>query len=166
MLNLIDDKGSALLRTHYRKRLATAAAWLVFILCLAGLAGLAPAYFLGRADLALLKASTENAAAPAAAAALASTTEELNLVASSPSLIEPFIAEAVSAKVPGVSISDFSFSLSPATLQITGISSDRTALVDFVSALEAEPNFSSVDLPVDNLAKDSDIPFTISITLK
>ena len=166
MLNIIDDKGRALLKTHYRKRAVTAVAWMFFVLCLVGVAGLVPAYLLGKAELALLKASTENAAPSASAAALASTTEELGLLGPAPTLVEPFIAEAVSAEVPGISLTNFSFSLSPTTREISGISNNRTALVNFAAALEAKPDFTSVNLPVNNLAKDTNIPFTISIALK
>lgn len=48
-------------------------------------------------------------------------------------------------------------------LKITGRAATRTALISFVDRLKQESLFSMVDLPVSNLAKDSNIVFSITL---
>lgn len=51
-----------------------------------------------------------------------------------------------------------------ATMSISGIAHTREALRTYQLALRAAPFIASVDLPVDAYAKDTDIPFTITLT--
>jgi hypothetical protein len=50
------------------------------------------------------------------------------------------------------------------TLQLTGVAKTREALRSFDAALSALPYVSSADLPISSYAKDTDIPFTITLT--
>lgn len=52
------------------------------------------------------------------------------------------------------------------TILISGIATTRKSLSEFAKSLEKEISFKKVDLPISNLAKDSDIPFSITITGK
>jgi hypothetical protein len=54
--------------------------------------------------------------------------------------------------------------LGPITVQ--GTASTRSALTSFVESLKNSDDFKSADLPLSNLAKDRDIPFSITITPK
>jgi len=80
------------------------------------------------------------------------------------------IADKVSRLLPaGVSI--FSFSFQPdgkggGKLAMEGKSKARTNLMIFARALEKETNFSGIDLPVSNFAKESDIDFSINLNVK
>ncbi len=49
------------------------------------------------------------------------------------------------------------------SVQITGESASRLLLVEFRDALENSPLFDSAALPLANLAKDKDVPFSITI---
>ena len=49
------------------------------------------------------------------------------------------------------------------TVSISGTAKNRQGLASFRDALEAEKDFIRVDLPISNLIKDQDIPFTIQI---
>jgi len=49
------------------------------------------------------------------------------------------------------------------SIKISGISSTRAALVQFREDLEKNPYFESADLPLSNLAKDKEVPFSITI---
>lgn len=49
---------------------------------------------------------------------------------------------------------------------IAGTSTTRESLVVFAKKLEESRLFSSVDLPISNFAKDKDIDFSISMTIK
>lgn len=50
------------------------------------------------------------------------------------------------------------------TITISGVADSRLSLSQFKDALQKDPLFSSATLPLSNLAKDVDIPFSISIT--
>lgn len=54
--------------------------------------------------------------------------------------------------------------LAPARL--AGQAASRQALASFRDALLAQPEVASVDLPISNLAKDKDIQFSLTVTLK
>ncbi len=49
---------------------------------------------------------------------------------------------------------------------VAGISADRNSLVAFSTALQKSGLFSSVAVPVSNLAKDKDLPFTMTLFIK
>lgn len=70
---------------------------------------------------------------------------------------------------PAVAINDFSFSRTEtekvSNITIIGIAQSRQALVAFSQAIENDELFESAEIPISNLAKDSDIPFSIRIVL-
>jgi len=51
-----------------------------------------------------------------------------------------------------------------APIRVAGVATDRVSLAAFRDALEAQEQFAAADLPLSSLAKDADIPFTITIT--
>jgi hypothetical protein len=51
------------------------------------------------------------------------------------------------------------------TITVTGEATTRAALAAFRDRIEAEPRFKSAALPISNLAKDKDVPFSIAITV-
>jgi len=52
------------------------------------------------------------------------------------------------------------------TIQVSGVADTRDSLVDFHDTLKADTYYSSVKLPIENLALEMDAPFTLSITIK
>lgn len=50
-------------------------------------------------------------------------------------------------------------------LVVSGVATDRQSLVQLRDTLEAEENFLTVDLPISNLIKERDIPFSITAKL-
>jgi hypothetical protein len=67
----------------------------------------------------------------------------------------------------GVTISNFNLSRKDgimAPISISGIADSRSVLSQFRDALEKNPRFESAVLPLASLAKDKDIPFSITIT--
>lgn len=54
---------------------------------------------------------------------------------------------------------------SQSTLIVKGVSANREALVSFVKNLKDSGFFTSVDLPVSNLAKEKNIDFSISASI-
>jgi hypothetical protein len=51
------------------------------------------------------------------------------------------------------------------TITVTGEAATRGALAAFRDRIENEPRFKSAALPISNLAKDKDVPFSIVITV-
>jgi Tfp pilus assembly protein PilN len=51
-------------------------------------------------------------------------------------------------------------------IAVSGIAQNRDSLASFVSALRDSGSFSSVDLPVSDLAKGDNLPFSIQIFIK
>lgn len=51
------------------------------------------------------------------------------------------------------------------SITVAGTAATRQVLANFRDALEAEPAFSKVNLPISNLIKDRDLLFVIDITL-
>ena len=49
------------------------------------------------------------------------------------------------------------------SLFVGGIASDRDSLIDFTESLKTINDFSAVNLPVSNLAKNKDIDFNIEL---
>lgn len=51
------------------------------------------------------------------------------------------------------------------TITVTGEATTRAALAAFRDRIEASPRFVSAALPISNLAKDKEVPFSIDITV-
>jgi Tfp pilus assembly protein PilN len=69
---------------------------------------------------------------------------------------------------PGVALSGFTFSASngtePARLDVSGTADSRDGLRRYVAALAALSFVDSADLPISAYARESDIPFTVTLT--
>lgn len=79
-----------------------------------------------------------------------------------------FIYELDVLSGEGVSITQFNFNRVEGELNNIGLigeAADRVSLSGFRDALEADERFSNVELPISNLAKDSDITFSMNIGL-
>ena len=76
---------------------------------------------------------------------------------------------AVGRDLPeGVSVTKMSLQITDTgagTITVAGVAKARGALVSFVDALRADPLFQSVSIPVNQLATDTDIPFSLSFAL-
>lgn len=83
--------------------------------------------------------------------------------------IVPLITKIESLKNQKITLTSFSVTRNASTelnsLSIIGVAVDRTSLVDFSRAIEATDTFSEASIPLSNLAKDKDIPFTINAVL-
>lgn len=67
-------------------------------------------------------------------------------------------------EINNIEISRMDKDISP--IQIFGVARDRKGLADFRDRLLKEPDVTEVDLPISNLASDSNIRFTITVTLR
>ena len=67
----------------------------------------------------------------------------------------------------GVSLTSYDLSQTEGILDpiiVRGVADSRTTLTGFVERIEAEAQFAEAELPIANLAKDTDIAFQITIT--
>ena len=73
----------------------------------------------------------------------------------------------MAARVPAVYLSDFNYTLSPsgdtASVKISGISSNREAILSFADNLRKTHGVTAVDVPITNFIKESNMPFSITI---
>ncbi len=81
------------------------------------------------------------------------------------SAVSPIIA-VIQVKNSGIAITSFvySYNSSGSSLAVSGVATDRQALTDFKNNLESQKIFETVDLPISNFAKDSDLPFSLTVT--
>lgn len=81
----------------------------------------------------------------------------------------PLFQDILSRQPAGVHLTGFSYTLADdgtASIVASGNALTRNILVSFEKSLEKSSLFASVNLPVSNLAKDTDIPFSITLSVK
>jgi len=177
MLNLLPQDVQAQQRREYRLRLGAVALLFLAFAFIVGIVSLLPfAVSSGVELMATKRDSTSNTVAPqidrTALDEVLAFKGELNLlVPAEPQPTYSFaksIKDATLDKPDGVSLSSFSFaSVSGEAMQLvlSGVSATRDALVEFSQRLSSDAAFSSVDLPISNLSKKSDIDFSITLTV-
>jgi hypothetical protein len=84
--------------------------------------------------------------------------------------ISDLVLSALKIKGSGVSVTDISVStndpLSKFVISVGGISKSRDGLISFVKDLKDGGMFSSVDLPVSDLVKSTDVDFSLKLYVK
>jgi len=178
LTNLLPPERQRFLSRDYVIRVGTVIAVLVTALILSAAALLIPMYvYLNgnestkKADLARIKASLSSADEVELSARLSIlSANAATLVALSNSIsVSAVIREILSISHPGIIISGVSFTPSAnngqRTVVIIGSSATRDSLRSYQLALQGAPFARSAILPVSAYAKDSNIPFAITITL-
>jgi hypothetical protein len=180
MANILPSSYKHHLRTEYRLRFASVILFLLVVVLVVLLVLILPAYLIVQSDVrsaqseVAVLASGDDESVPAAddgsdvialvkreLAALGTRPQEepsklisavINVTNSSAITLDRLNYEVASADAPG-------------TLVVGGQAADRDNLIAFSQALEKLPQVAAVDLPVSQLASDSDIDFTITVTL-
>ncbi len=175
MINLIDRETRRALRLSYYIRLAAAAVTLLGVVFLIGAVSLLPTYIfslsknreatLAKENLDAILAAEEKEAPSSEIAALK---EKLGVLSGSQSTGKLFSAveAALGVRPSGVRVNDISYTKRDqgGELVVVGIASTRDALLSYHKELKKEALFSSVILPVSDLAKDSDVDFILTLT--
>ncbi len=81
------------------------------------------------------------------------------------SVSEKAVKPVVLKKIQGIKITQISYednTISGKKITISGTASSREALLLFRQALESEPSFKSVDLPISNFIKGTNIEFSLN----
>jgi len=178
LTNLLPEARSALLRRVYFLRLGTLGLLLAVLLVASAAALLLPTNaFIGSevhtktAQLATINSGLTSADEVALSSRLASLSQDatiLSSLASAPSATA-IIRQALAVPGPGITLSSFSYTpgdgKNPGTLELGGTALTRDALRSYQLALQSAAFASKADLPVSAYAKDTDIDFTITVTL-
>lgn len=76
------------------------------------------------------------------------------------------VDEIRSRVTTGIVVNNFSVSKPSEPIKLSGVAKTRSNLNDFKKSLEESPMFITLDIPLSNLGKKEDIPFTASVMLK
>lgn len=162
----------------YFLRLGVVIVWFVTALVLVSALLLLPTYvFLAQsfrakearlANIESALASSDGTALSARLAALTSNTDALAALSRAPSA-SAIVRLALAVPHPGITFSGFAYAPAdgtrPGTLALSGTAATRDALRKYQLVLQGAPFARSADLPVSTYAKDSNIGFTVTVTL-
>lgn len=175
--NLLPASKKRALRREYFVRLATVALGLATLLVIVHGILLLPAYLYTHAEVSSEQAQLDRMAASASSAQEQAVNAQINSVQSDIKYLSrlsslPTASDAVRAiiAVPhtGVTLSGFTYTAptatAPAQMEVTGVASTRDTLRAYVALLGQLPYVSNADLPISAYAKDSAIPFTVTLT--
>lgn len=179
LTNLLPPERQRVLGRAYVLRVLVVAVILATTLICAAGALLVPTYVLLHGSETAKRdqlANVESRSAPAADAALTERITALSdstavlLALSKTRSVSEVLRAALAVPRPGITLSGFTFSPSAGkradTLTLSGSSIKRDALRSYQLALQQASFAQSAVLPVSAYAKDADIPFTITVTLK
>jgi hypothetical protein len=177
-MNLLPEARQRALAREYYMRISVVALLLVTSLALVSMVLLVPMSILlantareKEAHLAALQselALSEESALALRLQVLSDEMAKLSALANAPSASET-IRSVLFVPHLGVKLSGFSYApalgKSPGNVELNGVAATRDELRTYQLALARAPSVRGVNLPVSAFAKDSDIPFTIDLTL-
>lgn len=173
MINLIPPSAQSQVKREYWIRVISVWLFLLGFACITVATLNVPVYVLLKNQLGSLeneyaKTSTANQSFKESEQAMVSANAISKLLTSA-NETTPFmevINELRTLAGAGVAIEDFNLIRTEgviSSITITGEADSRLLLSEFQQKLEKNPTFANAKLPLSNLAKDKDIPFTITI---
>lgn len=176
--NLMPSERQRALKRDYYLRLAVVVALFVSAITAIAMALLAPTYVFLTESIHAKKQQLASIESSYSSASDKTLSARLNaLAAQADSLIALSKEKSVGALVrsllaisrPGISLSGIGYvpatAKTPGTLTIRGTAWTRDALRNYQLAIQDAPFAQTVDLPVSAFAQNSDISFTITVTL-
>lgn len=178
LTNLLPRERQRALSRDYFLRLGVVGAILLSMLALASALLLVPTYLLltenthakevRLAGIESTLASSDETTLSARLAALTNEAAVLNSLANVPTASE-VVRDVLAVSRPGVTLSGFAYTPSAGgihgTLAVSGTATTRDALRSYQLALQSAPFVASADLPVSAYAMDTNVAFTITLTL-
>ncbi|MEK9160723.1 MAG: hypothetical protein AAB440_01655 [Patescibacteria group bacterium] len=177
LINLLSSERTRAFQQGYFYRLGTVSALAFALMLVLHAMMLAPAYFTlaeAKANETALLASVKERLSSAGdqeiterLSTLGKQTEHLVRLSGVPSATAT-MREVLLLPRSGIALTGLSFT--PPTgktggqLRLTGTATSRDALRSYQSTLGTLPTVTNVDLPISSFAKESDIPFTITLT--
>lgn len=178
LTNLLPRSSVRALRRQYFVRLVTVALLLGVVLMIIHGILLLPAYLYAHAQVAAEQQELNHLNQTASSAGQKEDAKRITAVQTDISYLgrlakQPTASGAVRVVLlvphPGITLTGFTFSAPTDTnknaqMMITGKASTRDTLRAYVDALGQLPYVSKADLPISAYAKDSNIPFSITLT--
>lgn len=173
MINLLPHSTLKRARREYYIRLVSLALLSLAVVCFSSAAFLVPSYLSARIERSatlerhvLLTQKTASDTSALSASLL--TTTDLLSAARRPNLDGmALLAQVLSGKGSRIQLTRIAFDTRDvARFSVSGIAQSREALLQFRDALRSRPEFTAVELPISNLAKATDIEFSMAITIK
>lgn len=175
MINLIPQKAKKDIIVEYWVRVVTAwfILWAIALFVSAGI--LFPAYYLIGSQVSVYETSAVQASKKLASydnvsESLVQASKEAKVIIDESNLpiFSDYISLIEGLQGDGIQVSKIQLnrdqnSIGP--ILLSGIASDRQTLASFRDRLLESEQIVSVDLPISNLANDSDIQFNITVTL-
>ncbi len=180
MYTLLPEQKVADLQKEYRIRVIILALFFLSGAVWIGISSLLPSYIIAviqeqnaENSLSRIKQTTQTPVNASVAATVSTSNAQIKLVKNSedPVVFSGIIENIANRRTPGILINDIEIAHASADVRVTatnlsirGVASTRDALVAFQSALAADPEFSKVDLPVSDLARSTDLTFSLNVT--
>lgn len=178
LINLLPPERQRALAKEYFVRLGVVAALLLTVLTIAAGILLLPTYVFLSQSAAAKRAQLTSVESVLSAADEENMSGRLAVLANEAARLvvlekEPSASAVVRAVLniprPGVILSEFRYvraeGKAPGTLAVSGTASTRDALRSYQLALRSTPFARTANLPVSAYAKDSNISFTVTLTL-
>jgi len=186
MINLLPQKHQELLNLRYRLNRLTIASYFVVALSLISLSFFAFGYFLTQERINIIVSQNnakelttsdgEMMSGEDVSATIANLSQTSRLADEIDSKLSPSAVyetiQVLKSKPPSVHVYEMSYSNKLSadgpskTLILKGVADNRDGLVALGKFLDSVPEFKEVDLPISNFAKESNIDFSLIVTLK
>jgi hypothetical protein len=189
MHNLLPQENIKSLRKEYALRLSVMAIIFLFVLGMIVCADFFPAYLaaVGQEQVAVAQEQKERSSGNSVASATAISTLQRaeNEVAMVEGLqttdIHDILARIAGYRTGGIQLIGITVGpvaigqgqnqgkqgpIKTRAIGMTGIAATREALVNFSQALQAQKNLSGVDVPVSDFSKESNIGFTVNVSMQ
>ena len=176
MINLIPPQGKKSVRREYILRVGSACSVLFGFLILVLTAAHIPTYLLVDVQIKTLDATTERELGREEA--IKSAEDEvktssvvlgrLKAVSEKQLTTDDILSEITTHTSSAITFKTFvlhNTGKESQTIQVQGVARTREALAQFKTALESSEMFDRAEIPISDLAKDSDLPFAMTITL-
>ncbi len=177
MINLIPNQEKKEMIRNFYYRLGTIFFFSIALVMLVGAIALLPSYVLSSMKKNLNNEKLESVKAEPTYLADQETEKEISGLDAKLTLLEKaqgrkfivserIINEVLSKKIPDVKITQISFEEDKAAakkVSIRGTARSREGLLLFRRALEDDPSFKMVDLPISNFVKGTNIQFNVTL---
>ena len=173
MINLLPPEGRSFIQREYWVRVASVYMLVLSAVAASGVALLLPTYFHIAFQINAVTSDIDSVGSEEEFAALENAIKEANafsrILATSPEAVpatnvinELNDIAGAAISIDGVTIATTDDVMS--SIVITGVADTRAGLVAMRDRIEAHALFDKAELPISNLAKDQNIPFSITIT--
>ncbi len=177
MINLIPPAGYTVLKREYLLRISASFFFLMAVILFILTVSLAPTYILTSAQIADYETRINNVEDEAAIFAEAERqVGEAHMVLTQLQTVghtihtSDILREIEHIAPTGITFKNFYVSTgalnTAQTVQVQGIAPTREILIRFKNVLEDSALFEKAEVPIADLARDVDLPFAITVTLK